>query len=66
MQRALLQWYRPEKRALVLEALHKAHRTDLIGYGKHCLVRPDKTPPAKPVRATAKPAQNGRRPKKGK
>ena len=41
LQRALLQWTRPEKRALVLEALRKAGREDLIGYGKHCLVRPD-------------------------
>ena len=40
LQRALLQWKRPEKRALVLEALHKAGREDLIGYGKHCLIRP--------------------------
>ena len=40
LQRALLQWGRPEKRPLVLEALQKAGRTDLIGYGKHCLIRP--------------------------
>jgi hypothetical protein len=40
LQRALLQWRRPEKRALVLEALHKAGREDLIGFGKNCLVRP--------------------------
>ena len=40
MQRALMQWKRPEKRPLVLEALRLAHREDLIGYGKHCLVRP--------------------------
>lgn len=41
MQRALLQWRKPEKRALVLEALRTAGREDLIGFGKHCLVRPD-------------------------
>jgi len=41
MQRALMQWKRPEKRPLVLEALHRAHREDLIGFGKHCLVRPN-------------------------
>ncbi|MCI8477834.1 MAG: YgiQ family radical SAM protein [Oscillospiraceae bacterium] len=40
MQRALLQWKRPEKRALVLEALRRTHREDLIGYGKRCLLRP--------------------------
>ena len=27
---------------LVLEALRRTGRTDLIGYGKHCLIRPDK------------------------
>jgi len=42
LQRALLQWYRPENRALVIEALKKAGRTDLIGFGKHCLARPDR------------------------
>ena len=40
LQRALLQWKRPEMRRLVTEALHKAGRTDLIGYGKECLIRP--------------------------
>lgn len=40
MQRALLQWKRPEKRRLVLEALREEGREDLIGYGKHCLVPP--------------------------
>lgn len=46
MQRALMQWKRPEKRPLVLEALHAAHREDLIGYGKQCLVRPNGPRPA--------------------
>lgn len=41
MQRALLQWKRPDKRRLVLQALREAGREDLIGYGKGCLVRPD-------------------------
>ena len=41
MQRALLQWKRPEKRALVIAALREAGRTDLIGFGPECLVRPD-------------------------
>ena len=40
MQRALLQWKKPENRYLVLKALKKAGREDLIGYGKHCLLRP--------------------------
>ena len=41
MQRALMQWKRPEKRRMILMALHRAGREDLIGYGKHCLVRPE-------------------------
>ncbi len=44
-QRALLQYFRPENRRLVLNALKKAGRTDLIGTGPGCLVsgpRPDK------------------------
>lgn len=40
LQRALLQWKRPEKRRMVLEALREAGREDLIGYGRGCLVRP--------------------------
>ncbi|MBQ8975670.1 MAG: YgiQ family radical SAM protein, partial [Oscillospiraceae bacterium] len=42
MQRALLQWKRPEKRGLVISALHEAHREDLIGFGKDCLIRPER------------------------
>ena len=42
LQRALMQWRKPQNRKLVLEALHKTGREDLIGYGKHCLVKPDK------------------------
>ena len=40
LQRALLQWKRPEMRRLVVEALHRAGRSDLIGYSKDCLIRP--------------------------
>ena len=49
MQRALLQWRRPDKRRLVIQALHEAGREDLIGFGKDCLVRPmtDRRKPAK-------------------
>ena len=42
LQRALLQYYRPENRKLVIEALVKAGRRDLIGHGKECLAAPDK------------------------
>lgn len=41
MQRALLQYRRPENRNLVREALKKCGREDLIGYGPDCLVTPD-------------------------
>ena len=40
-QRALLQYWRPENRAVVREALRLAHREDLIGFGKKCLVPPE-------------------------
>lgn len=40
MQRALIQYRNPKNRSLVKEALRRAGRTDLIGYGPHCLVRP--------------------------
>ncbi len=42
LQRALLQYKRPENRPLVEEALRRAGRSDLIGYGPHCLIRPEK------------------------
>ena len=40
LQRALIQYRNPKNRDLVREALHRAGREDLIGYDKHCLVRP--------------------------
>ncbi len=45
IQRALLQYNRPQNAALVREALAKAGRTDLIGFGPECLVRPEKNSP---------------------
>ncbi len=39
MQRALLQYTRPENRELVIKALKKVGREDLIGNGPDCLVR---------------------------
>lgn len=41
LQRALLQYRRKENRELVLEALRKAGREDLIGYAEKCLIRPE-------------------------
>ena len=43
LQRALLQYNRPQNADLVREALTKAGRTDLIGHGPECLVRPANT-----------------------
>jgi len=40
IQRAMLQWKRPENREVVRRALIEAGREDLIGYGKRCLVKP--------------------------
>ena len=40
MQRALLQYRKPQNRYLVLEALQQCGREDLIGYDRNCLVRP--------------------------
>ncbi|MDO4173686.1 MAG: YgiQ family radical SAM protein [Eubacteriales bacterium] len=40
MQRALLQWRRPDKRAVVIKALIQAGREDLIGYTRDCLIHP--------------------------
>ena len=43
LQRALLQYNRPQNADLVREALTKAGRTDLIGHTPDCLVRPANT-----------------------
>ena len=40
MQRALIQYRNPKNYELVVEALTLAKRTDLIGYGEKCLIRP--------------------------
>lgn len=42
MQRALIQYRKPENYELVKEALIKAGRTDLIGFDKKCLIPPRK------------------------
>ena len=39
LQRALLQYFNPKNRALVVEALKKAGRNDLIGNGPNCLIK---------------------------
>lgn len=40
MQRALIQYRNPKNYHLVVEALTKANRKDLIGFEKKCLIRP--------------------------
>jgi hypothetical protein len=42
MQRALIQYRNPKNYDLVMEALKLAHREDLIGFDKKCLIRPRK------------------------
>ena len=60
MQRALIQYRNPELYDLVIEALHKAGRSDLIGFGPKCLVRP------RQVRGSGNDKKAGRKePKKG-
>ncbi len=41
LQRALLQYFKPENQDLCIEALKKAGRRDLIGTGPDCLVLPN-------------------------
>lgn len=65
MQRALLQWKRPDKRRLVIEALKEAGREDLIGYGPDCLVRPDAPKPHTPKK-TAEKAPEPKKPQSKK
>ena len=65
MQRALIQYRDPKNYDLVLEALKKAGRMDLVGYDRHCLLRQKKQGgQEKPGGAGKEKA--GRRPGKGK
>ncbi len=57
MQRALLQWRRPELRKTVIAALKAAGREDLIGFGPNCLVRPEHTARRAPASTPAKSAK---------
>ena len=70
-QRTLLQYYKPENRRGVIEALIRAHREDLIGNGPNCLVTPDaeyiRTHGRKPVaRTSERPSKNTRSASRGK
>lgn len=42
MQRALIQYRDPKNYDLVMEALKKCGRMDLVGFDRHCLIRPRK------------------------
>jgi uncharacterized radical SAM protein YgiQ len=44
MQRALIQYRDPKNRTLVEQALRLANRTDLIGFGPKCLIKPSLPP----------------------
>ena len=55
MQRALIQYKNPENRSLVEEALKKAGREDLIGFGPRCLLRPLRYSEGKKVYGNAAP-----------
>ncbi len=73
LQRALLQFKKPENAKLVREALKKCGREDLIGNSPNCLVRPESgarpagkgrpTPAAKPPRSNN--SQRSKRPDNG-
>ena len=64
MQRALMQYRDPKNDALVREALEKAGRTDLIGNGPKCLIRPRGK--AAPSGRAAKPAKKPDAPAKSR
>lgn len=64
MQRALIQYRNPENYKLIREALIKAGREDLIGFDRHCLIRP-KGPDKKDTGYKA-PAGRAQKPKKKK
>ena len=62
MQRALLQYFNPKNADLVREALRKAGRNDLIGFGEKCLVHPKNRPQS----AGGERAENRNAKQKGK
>ena len=80
MQRALMHYFKPYNRELVLQALKKAGREDLIGWGQECLITPyDRKPGARkkpsgrgqrreagPLGGGEAPARPARRPDNGK
>ncbi|MBQ6825168.1 MAG: YgiQ family radical SAM protein [Clostridia bacterium] len=63
-QRALLQYFKPENRKIVLSALKKAGRTDLIGNGPDCLIKHDNNFSAKTSPKKKKTIRNVHKKKK--
>ena len=64
MQRALIQYKNPKNYRLVHEALVKAGRTDLIGYGKKCLIPPAPGERSNPMPKKPTSSHRGQRDKK--
>lgn len=60
MQRALIQYRNPANYDLVVEALQKAGRTDLIGYDAKCLIRPRNARRENRFSGGGRPDGNGR------
>ena len=61
LQRALLQYFNPNNKQLVEEALRRAHRTDLIGTADSCLIKPSVPQKQNNYRQKPKPRQNKRK-----
>lgn len=66
LQRALLQYFNPKNKELVIKALKMAGRTDLIGYGKNCLVTPNAKYETELRTTKNKSAKSSDKSKKGK
>ena len=66
MQRALLQYFQPKNKALVLAALKKAGRRDLIGTGPDCLVTPEEPARRIPAADRNRSRKDGQKWRKGK
>lgn len=66
MQRALLQYFQPKNKVLVLAALKKAGRRDLIGTGPDCLVAPEEPARRIPAADRNRSRKDGQKWRKGK
>lgn len=64
MQRALLQFNRPENVPLIREALRLCGREDLIGHGPHCLVPPEPGKAPKAANSQKRAGKSAKKPAK--